>query len=221
MRDVPDLLTVRLAAWRARRLLRVLLVAVLLGGVVRLAAPPAAPSTTVVVAARPVNAGQVLTTDDVRTARLPQSGVPDRAPSTVDAVVGRRAAVDLPAGLTLVPAVLVDGRFDREPPRGTVVVPVTLEGSAALHLGDTVEVVADPTCAGTGEGLAATAVVVGLGVGATGEVDHGAAGLGAGIGIGTAGASADGAVLLAVTPEDGRRIAGAATFCRLGAVIVS
>ena len=221
------LLTVRLAAWRARHLLRILLAAVILGASVRLAAPPAPPSVAVAVASRTVPAGRTLTAADVRLARRPASAVPAEAAATVDEAVGRRAAVALPEGLALVPSMFASGRFATQPPPGSVVVPVMLGGSEALRVGDTVEVVADLGC-GDGDGpIVVSALVVGLGASSpAGAVDpdttDGEA-LGDGWGLGTAGTSGtnnDDTVLIAVTPENGRKIAGIVDICRLNGVIV-
>ncbi len=204
--------------------MRALLLALLLGVAVRLAAPPPSPTAPVVVAARAVGAGQVLTADDVRTVRLPSAAVPSAAPGTISAVLGRRAVVDLPVGLALVPELLADGRFDREPPPGTVVVPVRLDGAAALRLGDSIEVVTAASCNESSEPLAVAALVVGLGLGsgaAAAQVADG--GIGVGLGLGTTGAmraDAEDDVLIAVSPVSGRRIGEIVGICRLGALIV-
>ena len=205
-------------------MLRALLLALLLGVAVRLAAPPPSPTAPVVVSARAVSAGQVLTADDIATVRLPSRAVPETAPSTDATVLGRRAAVDLPVGLALVPTVLVDGRFDREPPPGTVVVAVTLAGAAVLRLGDTVEVVAGATCTEATEPFAVEALVVGLGPGSDGGAGQLAdGGLGAGLGLGAAGAARtpdDDVVLMAVAPDSGRQLADVVATCRLSGVIM-
>ncbi len=219
------LLPLRLAAWRSRRLIRVLVIALLVGLAVRLAAPPAPATSRVVVTARAVPAGELLSAQDLRVVRLPSSAVPSTTVSGIETVLGRRAAVELPAGLALVPS-LVDGdRFAVDPPAGTVVVPLTLGGASSLRLGDSVEVVADVGCTAQGDQLAVVARVVGLGS-AGGGTSPGADGtsaglLGSGLAIGSSGSTAqDSTTLIAVTPESGRRIAGILANCRVSAVIV-
>jgi len=221
------LLTVRLAAWRARHVLRILLAAVLVGVCVRVAAPPAPSTVVVTVSARPIPAGRTLTAADVRLATWPGSAVPAEAVGTVDEAVGRRVAVALPEGLALVPSLFTTGRFAAEPPTGSVVVPVTLGGSEALRVGDNVEIVADLGCGGGDDPVAVSALVVGLGASSRPGADEpdaaGSDGLGAGWGLGAAGSTSsdtDATVLIALTPANGRSIAGIVDVCRLNAVIV-
>ncbi len=219
---MPRLPRLRLLAWRARRVLRALLVAGLVGLAVRISAPSPAPATLVAVAARPVPAGQALTLEDVHLVRLPSGLAPSTAAGSVEAWIGRRATVDLPEGLVLVPSVLASGRFALDPPKGTVVVPVTIGGPLALRVGDRVEVVADTGCAPSSDPVPVTALVIGLGDLADGpdDVAEGTSGLASGFGLGATGTTADGAALLALAPQDGRRIAGLAPTCALGALIV-
>jgi hypothetical protein len=219
------LLTLRLAAWRSRRLLRALLLAVVVGLAVHLAAPPPPATPPVVVVARPVPAGGVLTADDLRVVRLASGAVPIPSARTADSAVGRRAAIDLPTGLVLVPSLLSGERFAVDPPAGSVVVPVTLGGSSSLRVGDTVEVVADQGCPSGDEPLAVTALVVGLGpaAGSGGADPTNAGGVAAGLGIGSTAALSlidDASTLIAVAPQSGRKIAGIVQNCRISAVIV-
>lgn len=221
-------LALRVLLWRARHL--VVLAAVLLAGTsaVRAIAPPPPPTGPVVVAVADVPAGHVLRPGDVRVARVPVALVPQGAMADPEEVVGRGVAVSLTPGLPVVPSLLEGDRFGLDPPQGTVVVAVTLgaaASSALLRPGDVVDVVAatDPVLPAVGTGgdgavgppeptvLASRAVVVDV---ADDEpADEGM--------LTTATPAGDAVVtLVAVTPEEGRRLAATAGWAALGAVLV-
>lgn len=216
--SAPSGYVVRLALWRVRRALPALGVVVAVLVVVRALAGPPDETTTVAVLARDVPAGHVLDARDVRVARLPPSTVPDGALADPGAATGTAVLLDLPRGMPLVDGLLARGRFGVEPPAGTVVVPLELAGvTDLLRPGDRVDVVArtDGTGAGAGAGadevLAAGALVLSV---ETGEAAGGGSLLGAP-------GSADPVVtVVAVPPEDGRRLVAHSGWDPLGAVLV-
>ncbi|HRA50384.1 SAF domain-containing protein [Actinotalea sp.] len=211
----PTLLALRIAAWRARPLGVLLLVGVTVGTAVHLAVPPTA-SVPVVVTARSVPAGQLLTATDLRVASLPVGLVPGTGHRTADPLVGRAPVVDLPAGLPVVDAVLAGERFTLEPPAGTVVVAVSLTAAGLLVAGDRVDLVAPSAWADGGAEAGAPAVLATAAL--VLDVDRGPdASVG---GLLTSGAEAEPRVLVAVTPDEGRRIAAVWDGSSLGAVLV-
>lgn len=242
------LLSVRILAWRARRLLLVVGLVGVACLVARQAAPPGEPMRDVVVAARDLTAGDDLTRDDLRVVAMPRRLVPS---GTLDAdqLPGRRVTASVPAGLPLVAGLvgglLVDGvleeqeRFGVAAPAGTVTVPVRLVDAAVARLlrpGDRVDLVApdgaasgaDPGAGGgtdaAGEpGVLARAALV-LDVMTTAQVgtadDGGLAGwAGAGGADGGSGGGDEPLVVVAVAPAEGHRLA-AAGWGSLGAVMV-
>ncbi|MCF4119857.1 SAF domain-containing protein [Antribacter sp. KLBMP9083] len=114
---------------------------------VQLLRPPPPPTVDVVVTARAVLAGAELTADDVVTRPVAESLVPEGAARSVSGVLGRVAAVGLPAGMPLLTGLVSDGVAASVPP-GTVVVPVRLADAAVgglLRPGDRVDLLtADP-----------------------------------------------------------------------------
>lgn len=149
------------------------------------------------------------------------------APGSVQhaGLIGRRLAVDVPAGLPVAPELLVDE--DATPPPGTVVVPVRFADAgvaAVLRAGMRVDVVASGLLDGSApERLAHGAVVLGGPESSSGSTGQGTAGglLGGGAGGGAdPGSGEDAPVLLAVSPEESVALGGASGSRALGAVIV-
>ena len=215
------LLTLRIAAWRLRRVTVVVGVVLLASFVARQAAPPPEPTTPVVVASRALEAGTVLTDADVRVVRVPSRLVPDGGTPAAHELPGRQVTAAVPAGLPLVPGVLDGGRFAAEAPAGTVTVPVRLVDPAVAELlrpGDRVDLVAP------GAGDLTTAPVAGDdGVLAAGALvlEVAAAPDDGGLTAWPGGASGGGdpLVVVAVAPDEGHRLA-AAGWGSLGAVLV-
>lgn len=202
----------RIWVWRTRRLLPLLLVGAVALAVAHALAPPPPDSAQVLVLARDVAAGERLVAGDVRTARVPTALVPDGAVPGSEDAVGARAVVDLPRGMPVVEQVLATGRFAVEPPAGTVVVPLVLaDATGLLRPGDRVDVLAaqDDLTGAAAEVLARAALVVDV------EADPGPEPVLGGS------APVVGATLVAVSPEEGRRIAGRSPGVPLGAVLVT
>ncbi|MCU1432670.1 MAG: hypothetical protein JWP95_1775 [Actinotalea sp.] len=223
----PPLLTLRIALWRARHLVVCGVVIAAAWAGVRQLAPPPTPTGPVVVAARDVAAGASLVAADLRVARVPVHLVPDDAITEPTTLLGRSVVVGLPRGLAVVEHVLAGSRFALEPPDGTVVVPVSVSTttSALLQAGDRVDLIAPMLPGGYGEVmpgpdgvpaepevLARGALVVDVGGGRESE-GGGLVGLGADGG-------ADPVTLVAVSADEGRRLAAAAASGPLGAVLV-
>ncbi len=203
-------------------MLRAALLVTAVGIGVRLALPPGEALVPVAVAARDVPAGAALTSEDVRLVSLPARGVPQGTARSAGPVIGQRAAIDLPAGFVLVPAALTSGRFGAEPPPGTVVVPVSLDGADAMRVGDTIELVPGSDCPTEQGPWSVTALVVGpMSDPADSTTPSGTTG-GLGLGGATAlvGGTDLGRTLVAVEPESGRKIAALAPSCRFGAAIM-
>lgn len=210
----------RVLAWRLRPFLlaAALVLACALGA--RAAAPPPAPTVPVVVAADDLRAGDVLAAADLRTVRVPRAAAPSTAPADPAGLVGEALAVDVPRGLTVVPAHLARSRFAAAAPAGTVAVPVHLADpavAALLRPGDRVDLVAGALEGWPGDDgpavLAEAALVLEV-LTDPGADDEGLGLLGAG-----AVAGADPLVVVAVTAHEGHRIA-AAEGGSLGAVLV-
>jgi Flp pilus assembly protein CpaB len=208
----------RVALWRARTPTAVgaAVLLALLGA--RLAAPPAPETVPVVVTATAVAAGEPLDATTLRLARARPGTVPTGAAASLETVVGRTPLVPLPAGLAVVDEVLAGERFAVEPPAGTVVVAVRLADPAVTGLlepGDRVDLVTAAATDGTqtvaADVVARDALVLDR---TTATDDAGPLGLGG---------SADGAGVLtvvAVPPDDGRRLAAVVGWADLGAVLV-
>ena len=189
---------------------------------VRLVLPPAEATVPVVVTAHALEAGSAVGSDDVRIVRVPARATPEQAPAAPEDVVGQRTAIDLPSGIALVPSLLTSGRFGAEPPAGTVVVPIDLEGAGALRPGDTVELVQAAECPVAPEAWSVSALVLGPALRPDTDTDTAGSVLGLGTGA-AAGALADlgsGMTLIAVPPESGRKIVRIAQNCPFGAAIV-
>lgn len=130
---------VRVLVWRARRpviVLVTLLIAVL---VYRELTRPPADLVPVLVTSEAVPAGTELTSALTATALLPADHVPDDAVMSLAELTTRTTAVEIPAGLPVVPQLLARpvGGIDLAP--GLVVAPLTLADqvfAALLSVGD-------------------------------------------------------------------------------------
>jgi Flp pilus assembly protein CpaB len=208
----------RLIAWRARRPLAALCAGLAALVAVDLARPAELPTAHVLVAARDLPLGAELTDDDVRLDAVPVALLPTGLGAPED-VLGRRLAVPVPAGLPVVPELLVDDAMAGPP--GTVVVPVRFADAgvaAVLRPGMRVDVVAAAVLDGADPvRLARDAIVLARpGESADGAPDAGGGGL-----FGGGEATTESApVLLAVTPEESVELGGATGSRVLGAVIV-
>lgn len=218
-------LALRVLAWRVRPLLLAGALVCACALAARLAAPPPPPTAPVVVAAADLPAGSVLTTEDLRTARLPLAAVPRAAVADPAALAGAVLAVDVPAGLPLVSAHVSGGRFATDAPAGTVAVPVRLADAAVAALlrpGDRVDLVSAGGWSGTWSGAAeaapgAPAVLASAALVLDVVVGEETGGLGL---LGGASGGDDPLVVVAVTVAEGHRIAAAAGGS-LGAVLVA
>jgi len=129
-------------------------------------APPAATATQVVVV-RPVPAGARLTAPDLAVVRLPARYAPGGVVSDPAAVLGKRLAVALPAGVALMDAELardaatVSGRD----------VAVRVDDAAGLPAGNLAGVHADVVLAPPGRGSAPAVVLANVLVVAAGRTD--------------------------------------------------
>lgn len=214
---MPVPLALRVLAWRLRPALLAVGLVALCTVAARLAAPPPPPSAPVVVARADLAPGHVLAAEDLRTVRLPARLAPPAAVADPDALVGARVAVPVPVGLPVVEAHLARSRFARQPPPGTVAVPVQPADDAVADLlrpGDRVDLVTAGDAWG-GEAprvLARAALVLDVVV----ADDDAAAGL-----LGAAGGGPSGAPVLvvAVSPGEGHALA-AAGGGHIGAVLV-
>jgi len=212
----PALLALRIAAWRARWLGRVLLVAVAVVLVVHLTAPPPA-GIPVVVTSRTVHGGDPLTTADLRVVRLPVGLVPSATHAGTGPLLGRAPAVDLPAGIPVVDGLLAGQRFTLPPPPGTVVVAVGLTAIDLLVVGDRVDLVAPGGSGGLatevpgGEPVVLARAALVLDVRPATNASGGLLGGGADTGQ---------RVVVAVSRDEGSRIAAVWDGAGLGAVLV-
>lgn len=209
-------LTVRVLFWRSRRLLLAAAVVAACLLVAREVAPPPEPTVPVLVTARPVAAGAALTEADLRIARLPSRLAPDGALAEPAEAIGHELLVALPRGLPLVVSLLDDGRFGRAAPPGTVTVPVRLVDPAVTRLlrpGDRIDLVAPGY-----EPDGGAAVVVAQGAVVLDVVTPDDAG--SGVLWETSESAADPVTVVAVSPEEGHRLAGSG-WGSLGAVLVA
>ena len=221
------MLALRIVLWRMRPFVLPLVVVAAVAVGIRHLAPPPPQTQPVVVTAHEVPAGRPLTGADLRVVQIAPRVVPDGALSDPDELIGRSAAVPLPRGLPVVASVLEGDRFGLDPPPGTVVVPVRLADGTVpgfLRIGDLVDLVVPGSgfddLLGTDSDpdppepdvLARRALVVDV-------AQDGRPGTGSSL------ASLDGeatrlVVMVAVPPEDGRRLAAAGDEGSLGAVLV-
>lgn len=224
MTSAPRILRLRILVWRLRRVWVLAGALLVVAAVARTLAPPPPFTEAVVVAAHDVPAGAVLSPADLRVEHLPPRGVPGTAYRAEEDLIGRGVAVALPRGLPVVDTLLEGARFGIDAPAGTVVVPVHLSGAAGgglLRPGDRVDLVAPADIgwaveAGTESTptvLAAGALVVSVGS----ETDGEASLLGGGSGPDE---DADGVALVAVSVEEGHRLAAMSGIAQMGAVLV-
>ena len=173
------------------------------------------------VAARPLTAGHVLGSSDVRLASMPKDLVPSGSSAAAGPLVGAVLAVPVPAGLPLVDGLLV--RDLVQGPPGTVVATVRLADAAVSSLlaaGTHVDVLAATEDGTTGRSLARGALVLAPPRGIARETTGSAGGLVASsLGHGSP-ADAFPPVLLAVAPDEAAALAGAGPAALLSAVIV-
>jgi Flp pilus assembly protein CpaB len=202
------------AAWRWRWPIAVAAIAL----VARIALPGIVgafrDTSAVLTLARPVAAGQGLTAEDLRVAKVADKLVPEGALRNPAEVIGRRAAAPLPAGLPLAPELLTDPGHLANAPPGTVVVPVRLSDAAAatvLSPGDRIDVLASAGAGGSGEiapaqRLAQAALVLDVPGGRAED--------------GTSTGSDAGLVLLALSEAEAGLVGGAASWSVISAVVV-
>lgn len=219
------LLVLRIGLWRLRPVLVIVLVTAGLAVGAGHLAPPPPRTQPVVVTARAVPAGRPLTAADLRVVQMTPRVVPEGALAEADGLVGRGAAVALPRGLPVLAPLLEGDRFGLDPPSGTVVVPVRLTDATTagfLRVGDHIDLVvpgsgyadmlgADGAVAADPQLLAGRALVVEVG-----SDEQATSGSGWG---GLDGSPSELVVMVAVSPADGRRLAGADEGS-LGAVLV-
>jgi hypothetical protein len=108
------------------------------------------PDTELVTLTRPVPAGQALTVADLGTTHLSGGGLHGFAPSALQALVGRRTAVSLPAGSLLSNALLTDAAL---PAPGQQVLALALKPGAfppGLRPGQAVGVLQVPAASSSG-----------------------------------------------------------------------
>jgi pilus assembly protein CpaB len=206
----------RRALSRYRRPLGALLLAGAVVSALAAVAPPPAAVTAIVVAARDLSAGQVLVAGDLTVLRLPPAASPDGAVSEPAALTGRTVAAAMRRGEPITDVRLVGPGLLRGD-TGLVAAPVRLADAAATSLvrpGDLVDVLSAAGVGATGQAAAgapsARLVAVGARV----------------LAVPPAGdqpvSADDGAlVVLAVSPDTARALAGAAAAERLSLVIRS
>lgn len=215
--DPPRLLGLRVLAWRSRHLLRGVVAVMLVLAVARVLAPAPAPTTPVVVTARDVAVGATLTADDLRVVHVPDRLVPAGAQREVSSLAGRVPLVPLAELSVVLDGVLAGERFGMEPPPGSVVVPLVLTSAGfdgVVRVGDRVDVVTvadDGEASSRPEVLARRALVVDV------PEPEERGGPAAAVGLGETPAAA---VMVAVRPDEGRRLAATAGWSVLGAVLV-
>lgn len=184
--------------------------------------PDPPPTVPVLVAARPLEAGAMLTASDLQLARASPGSVPDGVHDEPHALLGRSLVVAVPAGLPVVDALLRDDRLASAGPPGTVVVPVRLADpgvAALLRAGDRIDLFAATTSAsGTpvAERIAERALVLPHPPASEPSGDA-STGL-----LGGPGPSAGEAALtlVAVPPEQARALAAAVSWAGITAVVV-
>jgi Flp pilus assembly protein CpaB len=164
-------------------------------------APSPPPSTLAVVAARNLSAGLRLTADDLRTVRVAQSLMPTSGALSVAAAIGRVLVAPMPAGQVVTDRSVVGRSLLAGYPASTVATVVRLpdaDVAGLLRPGDHVDVYAAVAAVGQPAALvAADLVVITVPEPADDSRQSGAA------------------VLLAATPDQAARLAGAASAVAL------
>ena len=173
---------------------------------------PAPPVQSVLVADRDLPAGTVLEAGDLTRAELTET--PEGVLARGD-LVGQRLAVAVPAGLPMVPTLLVgQGVADGAPP-GTVVAPVQLADPALVQLlqvGDRLALYQVPTAGGPGEAELVSSGALVLSLLDSPEVTGGL--------LGGTGEQNTGVVVVAVDRADATLLTGAHGLTSFRAVVV-
>ncbi|MEN5073186.1 SAF domain-containing protein [Isoptericola cucumis] len=237
----------RTLSWRLRYVLAAACCGIAAALVVQALRPEPPPTVDVVVPAHPLAAGEAVRRADLDVRTVPAAMVPADVLTDAGAVVGRAPAVTLPAGLPLHPGLLPGGGVVSQAPKGTVVVPVRLDETAAgwLRPGDRVDLLArddggaTPVSAGVesedgangtsgagagsdaGSGkddyLARRALVL---PGTGSPADDGGAGGGLLGGAATGPSPGRDVTLVAVAPDDAPALSAASGWGTVGAVLV-
>jgi Flp pilus assembly protein CpaB len=150
----------RILLWRWRLPLAFTLAATALAGLAHEVRPAPAGTVAITVSARPLTAGATLGRADLASIDVPEAAAPRSARLEPATLVGRTAAVDLPAGVPLVDGVL--GGSLRGP-AGTVVTVVRLQDARTAELlraGDHVDVLAAYPQGGPGREVAHRSLVL-------------------------------------------------------------
>ena len=134
-------MSLRAALWRWRRLIAATLVT--LAVAMALATTSAGvPPSHIPVAARDLPAGHVLTSDDLKLARVPASDLP---PAELEDLVGGTLAVGLPPGTPVTNSMLMGEGLVASAPEGYTVISVPVSTPAELTpVGSTVDLYAPP-----------------------------------------------------------------------------
>ena len=201
----------RIQLWRWRLPLAVTLTATALAGLAHELRPAPAGTVRITVSARPLAAGATLGRSDLASIDVPEVAAPRDARVEPATLVGRTAAVDLPAGVPLVDGML--GSALRGP-AGTVVAVVRLGDARTAELlrpGDHVDLLAPSSTGGPGREVTHRSLVLP----ATGR-DREQGGLCAVGGDGSGG----GTVVLAVTADEALALPDSSASAGMVAVVV-
>jgi Flp pilus assembly protein CpaB len=181
---------------RHRRLVAALLAGAAVFAAVHVLAPAPPPSVVAVVAARDLESGLRLTPDDLTTARVARSLMPTAGTLSEPAAIGQILVAPMRAGEVITDRAVLGRSMLAGYPSGTVATSIRLpdaEIAALLHTGDHIDVYAAVAEVGAPASLvAADVVVIAVPRPADDERQSGAA------------------VVLAATPDQAARLAGAA-----------
>ena len=201
---------------RRRRTLAAALLCLAAGAAVYQLTPASAAMVPVAVAARDLASGATLSPADLRLSRLPADSVPQGAETEPSRLSGRRMAGPVRRGEPITDASLVGPGLLTGTPPGTAAVPVRIADPASIGLlstGQLVDLVLSPDTGGqaaAGTTLAARVPVLSTGAGASGSA--------AGAWLGQR--EAEGLLVVAASPEQALRIAGASTRGKVFFVLV-
>lgn len=189
-----------------RRLVAAVCAALTVAVVLQAHQPPAPPRSLVLTAARDLPAGSMLTADDLELVEFAPASAPEGRLSLRQAV-GRRAAGPIRSGEPVTDVrVLGPGLLRRFP--GMVAAPVRIGDAASVNLirvGDRVSVLAtDPQGTGVATTVADNATVIAIPTRRTAD----------------SGLTSGALIVVAVTPETGRRLAGAGVNAFLSVLLV-
>ncbi len=198
---------IRRAVLARRRVLAAVFAALAVATALRANAEPPPPRVPVLVASQDIPAGSTLTAEDVATARFAPGTVPDGVVESAPDAVGRTTVGPVRAGEPLTDVRLLGtGLLSRYP--GSVAAPVRLGDRATvdlLRVGDRIDILAaDPS--GSGPAVLAASDVPVLAVPPARDAG--------------AGLTRGGLILVAVSDETARTLAGHAVTSFLSAVIV-